>query len=294
LAWVIGSIPLMSFNHKAESYKKLNTEWFKSEAMRCNGFLLQLDANPQPLEEALAHEGRELLGKRFEKFVEFWLRYSGRFEVLMSNVQLKQNKRTIGEIDYLVKELDSGDIWHLEVACKYYLGYNNSSLWTNWKGMNAVDTLEDKMTKFQKQLAIFSTELGAEFLSDHRIVKPTSYLMLKGQFFYHWKNIRNAKSPKFSNVNHNTGLYLNESEINEFFTGFNYWKVLRKHSWFSPFSASSDAGLIFEYDIEKTIKELIEKYRSGVMLARLRESNGMFKEDLRVVVVGNSWPNKSA
>ncbi len=218
LAWVIGSVPIMSFNPKSESYCQLNQRWFDDEFERCNDFLWRLDASPASLENFVNVEGKQLLGKRFERFVEYWLRYGGRFEVLMANEQLKNGKVTIGEVDYLIRETLTGQILHLEVASKYYLGYNNSSLWSNWIGLNASDTLADKMAKFERQLNIFQSKEGMELLHHERIKSPKSFLMMKGFFFYYWRNVMNAKSPKFSTKNHHTGVHLREGEIGDFFT----------------------------------------------------------------------------
>ena len=292
LAWVISSAPLMSVNPKEKAYIGLDDQWFKTEAERCESFLKAEDANPSRLAEFVSSEGRQLLGKRFERFVEYWLTYSGKYEVLISNRPVSRNKITLGEIDYVFRDIFSGEIWHLEVASKYYLGYDNSRLWSNWKGINAKDTLEDKMTKFRKQLTIFDREEGGALLDELGLSRPNSLLMLKGFFFYHWKNIKGAKSPQLSLPNHNAGLFLKESEISEFFKGDNSWVLLSKHNWFAPYVSASKEGLHSEIGIQAKIRCWLQEYNVEVMLARVSHENGHFIETLRVAVVLNKWPNR--
>ncbi len=291
LAWVIGSVPLMSFNQELNRYHELDQEWFKLEYERCNGFLINLDRNPKELENFINVEGRQLLGKRFEKFIEFWLKESGRFKILLSNEQLAKDKITVGEIDYLVQETHTGRNLHLEVACKYYMSSNNSKLWKNWVGLNAKDSLADKMSKFDKQLTVFDRPEGTDLLQRHRIKKPESFLLLKGFFFYHWRQVHASKSPKYSNPNHETGIYAKLSEIPSFFSGWNLWKVLRKVNWFSAYVTAYAEDLTPEIMIESEVRELIKTYDSGVMLARMVEKKGLYVEDLRMVIVPDAWPN---
>lgn len=292
LAWVISSAPLMSVNSKEEAYIVLGDQWFKTEAERCEIFLKAEDADPSRLTKFVSSEGRQLLGKRFERFIEYWLRFSGKYEVLISNRPVSRNKITLGEIDYVMRDVFSGEIFHLEVASKYYLGYNNSDLWSNWKGINAKDTLEDKMTKFRKQLTIFDREEGVALLDELGLSRPQSLLMMKGFFFYHWKNIKGAKSPQLSLPSHNAGLFLKESEISEFFQGDNSWVLLSKHNWFAPYVAAGSEELYSEIGIQAKIHSLLQEYNVEVMLARLSYENGHFTENLRVAVVLNKWPDR--
>jgi len=292
LAWVISSAPLMSFNPEAQPSRRLDELWFKNEAERCKLFLESEDTDPSRLKEFVFSEGRQLLGKRFERFVEYWLTFSGKYEVLISNKPVSRNKITLGEIDYVIRDNFSGEVWHLEVASKYYLGHNNSRLWSNWKGINAKDTLADKMTKFQKQLAIFDREEGINLLNELKLVRPFSLVMMKGFFFYHWKQIKSAKSPELSLPNHNAGLFLKESEISDFFKGDNSWVLLSKHNWFAPYVAENSEELYSEISIQGVIRSVLMEYNSEVMLARLSYENGLFIENLRLAVVLDSWPSR--
>jgi hypothetical protein len=164
-------------------------------------------------------------------------------------------------------------------------------LWKNWVGLNARDSLADKMRKFNKQLTIFERNEGRELLQRHRIKKPESFLLMKGYFFYHWRQLKTVKNPKFSNPKHETGIYAKLSESSELFVGWNFWKILKKVNWFSPYHTSEMEEVTPEMLIESEIRELIKTYDSGVMLARMVEKDGIFYENLRLVIVPDKWPN---
>jgi len=282
----------MSFSPKREAYHQLTSDWFKAELNRCLPFLKMLDRNPEHLESFVESESRQLLGKKFELFVEYWIRHSGAYDLLLNNEQIQVERRTIGEVDFVLKHLDSVEIWHLEVACKYYLGAKNSGVWADWLGINATDSLHDKMLKFDKQLSVFQRAEGRELLQRERITQPKSFLLMKGFFFYEWRSLSKCKSPRDSTDNQNTGVYLKVSDMKAFFSGFNSWVVLSKRHWFSEYTATEHSEVYSELTIQNKVSEIIAEYDFGVMLARLSSDSDLPVENLRVVVVPDRWPCK--
>ncbi|MGY5847633.1 DUF1853 family protein [Salegentibacter sp. HM20] len=93
-----------------------------------------------------------VLGKRMEHFCEFLLRNSETYEVLLANKQISRNKITLGEIDYLLKNRQTGEIIHLELVYKFYV-YDTafSSEVDRWIGPNRKDTLVKKLQKLKTQ-----------------------------------------------------------------------------------------------------------------------------------------------
>ncbi|MGB6221858.1 DUF1853 family protein [Haloferula sp.] len=61
------------------------------------------------------------LGHLYEDAMAVLLEESSGFELLARNLQL-QEKTTLGEIDFLVRDLASQQLIHLELATKFYLG----------------------------------------------------------------------------------------------------------------------------------------------------------------------------
>jgi len=181
LAWVICSPPLVSGQHN-------NTHWWSqqdclAEFNDCLPALLHLDQNPEALELHLSTQKSKRLGHYFEALIAYWLMLSPNYELLAQNIQIIQNKRTLGEIDFIIKELQSSQIIHLEVAVKFYLGsppYNDPY---RWFGMNTQDQLGKKVD----HLINHQTQLSKNYASD--LLKLTDkidkrHCLLKGRLFY--------------------------------------------------------------------------------------------------------------
>ncbi|WP_435139578.1 DUF1853 family protein [Formosa sp. A9] len=95
------------------------------------------------------------LGKRVEQFIFNYLNSQSETKVLAKNLQIQNNKITLGELDCIVQQNDT--ITHLEVIYKFYL-YDNTVGDTeldHWIGPNRKDSLIEKLNKLQhKQLPL--------------------------------------------------------------------------------------------------------------------------------------------
>ena len=92
------------------------------------------------------------LGHRFETCVSAWFQYHPEWYIKAANHVVQLGKRTAGEIDLLVER--AGEILHLELAVKFYLGTSGSAQWDTWVGVDPVDRLDLKLDKFKKQVAL--------------------------------------------------------------------------------------------------------------------------------------------
>ncbi len=216
LAWAIGSPPLMGEEAAGGRYILLSEEWFNEQFELHLEWIQELEKNPKPLEQWLAADAQKLLGKRFESLLGFWFSHSPYFELLYRNVVLHHQQNTTGEIDFIVKEKSSGNILHIETACKYYLGERKSSSWKNWIGPNGHDSLDIKMKKVQKQMTVFDRVEGRVFLEKEGLEKPAFYFFLKGYFFHHYNRIAGAVPPLHTHRHYNSGWYLYENELPHF------------------------------------------------------------------------------
>lgn len=102
------------------------------------------------------------------------------FEVLAHNVQLYREKQTTGELDYILRNHDTGKIEHWELAIKFFLG-SAPYHYANWVGMNSRDTLERKMTHMQSKQ--FRT-VWVEINNDANVKINKRIAVIKGRFFY--------------------------------------------------------------------------------------------------------------
>lgn len=128
------------------------------------------------------------LGNRLEYFLSFALESSEDFEILAKNIQIVENKITLGELDYIIEDKTSETIFHLELANKFYLYDPNIKTEINcWIGPNRNDSLIRKITKLKnkqfpllhhKQTVSQLTDLGIDvsMLSQKLLFKTQLFL----------------------------------------------------------------------------------------------------------------------
>ena len=183
LAWAIGSCPLVERGGGLEWVAAAECrEWLE----RFWRELLVLEADPRPVERVLAGAG-PLLGKRFEALIGWYFERSADWRVLVANGVVERDGRTVGEVDFIV-EAGSGEVMHVEVACKFYLGVPGSrGAWGDWRGLRVEDSLERKRAKFAEQLALRRADWPQV---DRRVA------MMKGWLFYPWREVARPRPPR--------------------------------------------------------------------------------------------------
>lgn len=100
----------------------------------------------------IEHPRNRLLGKRMESFFEIALKHSGRYKMLASNIQVFQNKITLGEIDFLLKDLQKNEILHVELVYKLYLYDPMLPIgFDRWIGPRRKDSLPQKLKRMKER-----------------------------------------------------------------------------------------------------------------------------------------------
>ena len=122
-------------------------------------WLKSLDRQPKALTHYLSLQNTELLGSYFEALWQFFLSHHTSIQYCSFNLQVNDEKRTLGEFDCLVID-QKGQMYHLELACKFYLQYIDQGN-PLWIGPNCGDRLDLKYNKtYNKQLPLLFSELG--------------------------------------------------------------------------------------------------------------------------------------
>ncbi len=292
LAWALGSSPLM-LSHPKSPYQTLDENWFNTNFALHQEWLWQLDAEPEKLEAFQESEYRLPLGKKFERLIQFWLEESPYYELIANNVQLVSGKTTVGEIDFIFKEVLSGEVFHMEVACKFYLGFKNSKSWDHWIGPNGTDNLALKMNKLNEQLTVTSTSAGHAFLNQIKLPKPKSVLLMKGMFFHHYQSLLRHNAPVFSTKNYASGWWVRLSELDHFFSSEGTWMVLPKSDWLSNYETPYGNHEIYKsHQMNALCHDLISTYKRSIAVIQLFPSSVGYSEGSRGFVVPNHWPEK--
>ncbi len=166
------------------------------------------------------------LGHWIERFVLFQLKHQKQIKIIAQNTQIKDLKRTLGELDVLLFEGDQPI--HLEICYKFYL-YDDSKVFENpleyWIGPNRKDTLVDKLDKLrQKQFPLLYHSITESILNTQnlRAHKFQQKILFKAQLFTPYGNSILNIEP------------LNEHCISGFYLPFKNFSILKNYQFYVP------------------------------------------------------------
>ncbi|PWG05059.1 DUF1853 family protein [Polaribacter aquimarinus] len=157
------------------------------------------------------------LGKYIERLVSFQLSQEDHIDMLCENIQIQQNKRTLGELDCIIKR--DNTVIHLEIIYKFYL-YDctvGTSEIDHFIGPNRKDSLIEKLTKLkEKQLPLLYTKECKEYLNSINLQASqiAQQVYFKAQLFipFSKKNI----TLEILNNDCISGYYLNHEQLSQF------------------------------------------------------------------------------
>ena len=115
-----------------------------------------------PLKEKLLKlKKNTMLGKRAELFFKQQIEGSKDFKVLADGIQVFKDKRTVGELDFIIQHRKSLQVFHTELTYKFY-AYDPNIATTaieKWIGPNRKDTLVQKLDKLNtRQFPLLHTK----------------------------------------------------------------------------------------------------------------------------------------
>ncbi len=179
LAWVLSSPALLTylpnFHHQLTV---LDDVFWQKHYQAYIPKLRALDLYPQPLINFLEQYKNHRLGYYFEYLLLFWLQDKDfhPFELIQHRATLFVEKTTIRELDFLLKNQETGKIEHWEVAIKFYLGHPPLNDVYHWLGANDKDSLGRKLKHLAERQFRFS------HYQDYEIEQRC--LAVKGRLFY--------------------------------------------------------------------------------------------------------------
>ncbi len=189
--------------------------------------LKTLDENPTPLYTFLQQIKSTRLGLRFEALIWFWLAdpHNQYFELLGHSIQHHHGGKTLGEMDFVVRNRADQAIEHWEVSLKFYLAEANLNIYT-WIGLNPEDTFAQKLTHFAEKQFQFDHALG--FRIERRIA------VMKGQLFLP-TSIDNPIQdlPEWLNRCRRLGIWQSTAPKHHGENAPN-WRRLEREEWLSP------------------------------------------------------------
>jgi hypothetical protein len=229
----------------ASENESFETFEFLDEELHGNGFNFPINS---------------VLGMQAEACFEAYLKQSNNFELLAASLQIHTStsltnpseKETLGELDYIVRNLKTEKVVHIELACKFYLYDDTADISEaeKWIGPNRKDSLFEKLEKLrQKQFPLLKRPETLQKLETLGIPKPTSQqLCLKG-FLFIPKNMNRESFPK--NIqNCIVGHYKKPTDFEEVETA--RYAIPSKKEWLLPIN------LITQWYFFSEIKPLID------------------------------------
>ncbi len=181
LAFCIASPPLLSAwpnNTTLNHYIDLpSAEFWQTQFNQYLPRLKQLDQNPDALQQHLRSARSSRLGIRFEHMLTFWLMDNQYhcYTLIGQSIKRMDGTRTLGELDFLLRNQITGQTEHWEVAIKFYLGEADFFA-DQWLGLNRRDSLGRKINHLhQHQFDI--DRIDGQIIETRRAI-------IKGRLFY--------------------------------------------------------------------------------------------------------------
>ncbi|MFB9133561.1 DUF1853 family protein [Vibrio olivae] len=175
--------------------------------------------------EAMVYQGNPRLGFVYQYLCDQVLKHSSQFEVVEQEIQLNQNGKTLGAIDFIVRDHQQSQLQHWEVAIKFYLLHGDS-----WYGPNAHDRLDKKLQRMlEHQLTLTQHPAFIEQYPDYQHL--FTQLLMQGRLY---TNPFSAQAvPQYC-----LGHKLNSSQIQGYWCYSHQWHhigeplfALEKHQW---------------------------------------------------------------
>ncbi|QAA83017.1 DUF1853 family protein [Aequorivita sp. H23M31] len=128
-----------------------------------------------------------VLGMQAEACFEAFLKCSKIYKLLTSNLQIHDSNQTLGELDYIVRDLKTQNVLHIELACKFYLYDETAGISEEekWIGPNRKDRLIDKLEKLkEQQFPLIHAPETQQKLKDLKIEIPTEQKLCLKAFLF--------------------------------------------------------------------------------------------------------------
>lgn len=297
LAWTISSPSLLRPILAPDGAMAVSDEWCRDAYKESENWLRHLDRSPEELQQWLDTHSSRLLGVRFERLIEFWLRHWRRSRVLAARAEVTEGLHAVGEFDFLWADSLRRRTIHWEVAVKYYLQYTDTAGRVSFLGPNPRDTLEKKFNRLvSHQLRLSDLPQASPLLARLGTGKVTAEAFVKGYLFYpsegEW---RHPVSSAPISPEHMTGWWTKASQGKvPRHDPTSRWLVLPRLDWLAPARRDERLPGLDWFALQDVLKDHFGNPRHPpVLLAELVPAEaGIWLECSRGFVVPDYWPGR--
>lgn len=210
-------------------------------------------------------ENQLILGKKAESFFEAAIRHSPHYELLAANVQVHQDKITLGEIDFLLEDKFRSKFLHVELVYKYYV-YDPSfdEELARWIGPNRRDSFLQKISKLKdRQLPLLYKPQSLPIL-ENLDLKPEQLqqeVYFKASLFVP----KNFQQREFSLIDESciSGYWIHFSEFSKEEYGTSEFYTPKKKDW--PVTPEHGEKWYSFPEAQKELQKHLEQKRSPLV-----------------------------
>lgn len=288
LAWALLAPPLLARPGLAQRHPLSASEW-AAAPHRLEAWLQSQEQAPQPLEAWLAGLASSRLGLRFERLWQYALAQAPGVRLLASNLPVRQQGKTLGEMDLLLQ--DDHGIHHVELAIKLYLGPQEGGGHDaeHWCGTDVSDRLDLKLAHLrERQLPLSSLAVSRTALESVGAWPAQASAWLGGYLFYPWPG--GCEAPTIANPGHNRGLWLHRRHCQALIDQHPdaRWYPLPRPDWLGHAQVPAEQA----WPRTQVMEWLAAQPPGGPawMLARLAPEGTHWREMEQGLVVNDAWP----
>ena len=282
LAWAVSSPPLLL--HQQNDCAWFSGNWYLEQYRQIEAELRKLDRDTLKLQSLLSAQKDQRLGNYFETLWTYALELNPRYRLIERNLQVIDGDRTLGEMDFIVLDTETGRYAHWELAIKFYLGIGDTIRHDAWHGPGKKDRLDLKVDHLLSRQTLLSTHpVARELLKERGIEIRDCAVILKGRLFYPWQQYRPEYYPQFANPGHLAGRWLTRQQLLHSFGADTRLVPLVGSGWMSRVSTDWESGAY-------SIHELLRLIDSGFLRLPLHVLTDEADAE-RLFIVDDNWPS---
>ena len=245
------------------------------------------DQNPTAGPQALSALPHYRLGVYVESLYACLLGDLLGWQILARNLPIRSGGTTLGELDFVVRNPNTGEVEHHEIAIKFYLGYQSSlGIPALWYGPNPRDRLDLKTHKIvHKQSLRCQLPAARATLSALGIAHPVcTRVFMPGYLFYPAASLLHPPSQVAASHARGRWMYWQQAAS----VNTTHWVRLKKPHWLGPWQQTQapnlDAG-------RQNLDEIRSQGIPGLFAAlTFNPASKIWQETDRIFVVPESWP----
>lgn len=283
LAWLLGAPALLAPEHYPIWTDQQSGDLYSSALP----LLQTLEHDPAPLLAHLALRPVKRLGYYVENLLGFAFSRLPGWQVIAEHWPIRDQARTVGELDFLLQEPGHTGLLHLECAFKIYLLHQPQAGIYGFYGPTARDRLHLKLDKlFRQQLPLSQRE---DIASQLTLPIGSRLGWLKGWLFYPWGQPRvpiAGLSP-----HHPSGWWQTQGSVQaRLQVSGGYWLVLPRPRWIAPAWLAADSHVLNGVEMAQWLNQHFAGNNTPQMLLELAPVANGYMEQSRGIIVGDDWP----